>query len=121
MKKVTELLLGEVVATLVLTFQKVCEAEDCRGGKIFSLSYMHRPAARWNMHTVIKVPILKFFPLEYKLEVQGSPARLHKHAKLHIFSSHSFASPQASLAQEVADMAQDLAIIEVEPACIEVL
>lgn len=59
--------------------------------------------------------------LEYKIQLQGSPARLHKHAKLHIFSSHSFASPQASLVQEVADMARDLAIIEVEPTRIEVL
>ena len=55
------------------------------------------------------------------MRVQDSPARLHKCAKRHISSSHSFASPQASLVQEVADMARYLAIKEVEPTCKEVL
>ena len=39
-----------------------------------------------------------------------SPAGLHKHAKLHSSSSHSFASQEASLVQEVAYMAQDLEV-----------
>ena len=39
-----------------------------------------------------------------------SPARPHKHAKLHVSSSHSFASQVSFLAPEVANMAQDLVI-----------
>jgi hypothetical protein len=34
----------------------------------------------------------------------NSPATLHKHAKLHASSSHSFAFQEASLVQEVGDM-----------------
>lgn len=37
----------------------------------------------------------------------NSPVRLHIHARLHVSSSHSYASQAAFLAQEVASMAQD--------------
>jgi len=47
----------------------------------------------------------------------NSPATLHKHAKLHASSSHSFAFQEASLVQEVGDMVWDLAVEEGEPAC----
>ena len=44
-----------------------------------------------------------------------SPTRLRKHAKLHASLSHSFASQEAALVQEVADMTPNLAVSEGEP------
>lgn len=48
-------------------------------------------------------------------KMQALPLEHHTQAKPHVFSSHSFASPAAFLAQGVANKAQDWEVQASEP------
>lgn len=72
-KHLRKLLLGTAALTFSLDFQTAWHGGDARGGKIFRRSYMPWPAARWTVHTRVKIYVFTMMHYSRTLLTSKAP------------------------------------------------